>query len=218
VTDLAVFSYETVLAAVSPLEAIERVRDGFVRYAAGEWAMPAKVYLDAPPNGDFRAMPARGADLAILKWVTSFPGNPEAGLPVVMGMICVSSAQDGRPLALVDVRAFLNDVVLFQVRQPFRADALSFLALFARLRGAPFPSGIGFIALAAVIALALLRAARTPAGFALGVAAAFFGFFAYNKQAFCNYYYFVVGALCVCVAASGAAEVRSPERVDPQVE
>ena len=67
--------------------------------------MPPKVYLDAPPNGDFRAMPAMGAGLAILKWVTSFPGNPAAGLPVVMGVICVSSAEDGEPLALIDVRS-----------------------------------------------------------------------------------------------------------------
>jgi alanine dehydrogenase len=63
------------------------------------------VYLDASPYGDFRAMPAKGAGIAILKWVTSFPGNPQAGLPVVMGVICVSSAADGEPLALVDVRA-----------------------------------------------------------------------------------------------------------------
>jgi ornithine cyclodeaminase/alanine dehydrogenase-like protein (mu-crystallin family) len=81
------------------------VRDGFVEYAGSEWQMPPKVYLDASPNGDFRAMPAKGAGLAILKWVTSFPRNPEAGLPVVMGMICVSSAADGESLALVDVRA-----------------------------------------------------------------------------------------------------------------
>ena len=103
--EVLVFSHEAVLEAVSPLEAIERVRDGFVEYAGGKWAMPPKVYLDAAPNGDFRAMPARGAGLAILKWVTSFPGNPAAGLPVVMGVICVSSLADGRPLALIDVRA-----------------------------------------------------------------------------------------------------------------
>ena len=47
----------------------------------------------------------KGGGLAILKWVTSFPGNPARGLPVVMGMICVSSAETGEPLALVDVRA-----------------------------------------------------------------------------------------------------------------
>ena len=103
--ELLVFPQETVLRAIDPAEAIERVRDGFVEYAGNEWQMPPKVYLDAAPNGDFRALPAQGAGIAILKWVTSFPRNPEAGLPVVMGMICVSSAADGEPLALVDVRA-----------------------------------------------------------------------------------------------------------------
>jgi alanine dehydrogenase len=103
--EMLVFPQDLVLQALDPAEAIERVRDGFVEYAGNEWQMPPKVYLDASPNGDFRAMPAKGAGLAILKWVTSFPRNPEAGLPVVMGMICVSSAVDGEPLALVDVRA-----------------------------------------------------------------------------------------------------------------
>ncbi len=99
------FPQEAVLQALEPAEAIERVRDGFVEYAGNEWQMPPKTYLDASPNGDFRAMPAKGAGLAILKWVTSFPRNPEAGLPVVMGVICVSSVSDGQPLALVDVRS-----------------------------------------------------------------------------------------------------------------
>jgi alanine dehydrogenase len=102
---LPVFSQEDVFAAISPSEAIECVREGFVEYAAGQWQMPPKIYLEAPPGGDFRAMPARGGGLAILKWVTSFPRNPQAGLPVVMGMICVSSADDGEPVALVDVRS-----------------------------------------------------------------------------------------------------------------
>ena len=103
--EIPVYDHDTVLRAISPAQAIDVVRDGFVRHAHGEWAMPPKVYLEVPPAGDFRAMPARGAGLAILKWVTSFPGNPERGLPVVMGMIAVSSAEDGHPLALVDVRS-----------------------------------------------------------------------------------------------------------------
>jgi ornithine cyclodeaminase/alanine dehydrogenase-like protein (mu-crystallin family) len=105
VPELLAFDHDAVLSAVTPEEAVGRVREAFVEYAAGEWVMPAKVYLDASPNGDFRAMPAKGAGLAILKWVTSFPGNPAAGLPVVMGIICVSSAVDGEPVALVDVRS-----------------------------------------------------------------------------------------------------------------
>jgi alanine dehydrogenase len=104
-TELAVIGYDAVLAAISPLEAIERVRDGFVRHGHGDWEMPPKVYLEAPPHGDFRAMPAKGSGVAILKWVTSFPRNPDAGRPVVLGVICVSSAETGEPLALVDVGA-----------------------------------------------------------------------------------------------------------------
>jgi ornithine cyclodeaminase/alanine dehydrogenase-like protein (mu-crystallin family) len=102
--EIPVYDYPTVLAAVSPVEAIERVRDGFVHYAHGDWEMPAKVYLQAP-DGDFRAMPAQGGGLAILKWITSFPGNPRRGLPVVQGLVCVSRAETGEPLALIDARA-----------------------------------------------------------------------------------------------------------------
>ena len=57
------------------------MREAFLRFHAGDWVMPAKVYLQSPPYGDFRAMPARGDGLALLKWVTSFPGNPRAGCP-----------------------------------------------------------------------------------------------------------------------------------------
>jgi ornithine cyclodeaminase/alanine dehydrogenase-like protein (mu-crystallin family) len=36
----------------------------------------------SPPRGDFRAMPALGGGFAMLKWISSFPGNPaEHGLP-----------------------------------------------------------------------------------------------------------------------------------------
>lgn len=100
------FDHDTVLSAVSAADAIERVRDAFVRHHDGDWVMPSKVYLEAPEGpGDFRAMPARGGGLAILKWITSFPENSRRGLPVVMGLVCVSDAADGRPLALVDARA-----------------------------------------------------------------------------------------------------------------
>jgi alanine dehydrogenase len=105
VPEIPLFDHGAVLTAVSPHDAIEAVRDGFIRHATGEWTMPAKVYVEAPGGGDFRAMPAQGGGLAILKWVTSFPDNPARGLPVVMGVIVVSSAEDGRPLALVDVGA-----------------------------------------------------------------------------------------------------------------
>jgi ornithine cyclodeaminase/alanine dehydrogenase-like protein (mu-crystallin family) len=105
VPEIAVLDHDAVLGAVSPAEAIERVGEAFVAYRRGEWEMPAKVYLDSPPHGDFRAMPARGAGLALLKWVTSFPGNPARGLPVVAGVVCLSDAVTGQPVMLLDARA-----------------------------------------------------------------------------------------------------------------
>jgi ornithine cyclodeaminase/alanine dehydrogenase-like protein (mu-crystallin family) len=103
--ELPVLNRDAVLAAVSPTAAIAAVRDAFVRHRRGEWVMPAKVYLDSPPHGDFRAMPARGGDLAILKWISSFPGNPERGLPTVIGLLAVSDARTSEPLALLDAGA-----------------------------------------------------------------------------------------------------------------
>ncbi|HWF26199.1 MAG TPA: ornithine cyclodeaminase family protein [Solirubrobacteraceae bacterium] len=102
---IPVLGHDAILAAVSPEEAIERVRDGFLAFHRGEWTMPPKLYLDSVPFGDFRAMPALGGGLALLKWVTSFPGNPARGLPTVTGVICVSDATSGEPLLLLDARS-----------------------------------------------------------------------------------------------------------------
>jgi alanine dehydrogenase len=99
---IPVLDAEAVLAAVSPELAIKRTRLAFERHAAGEWVMPAKVYLDSPPNGDFRAMPARGDGLALLKWVTSFPHNAERGLPAVTGALLLSDAATGELVAIMD--------------------------------------------------------------------------------------------------------------------
>jgi alanine dehydrogenase len=104
-TPLPVLDHDAVLQAVSPPTAIDRVRNGLLRFHAGGWKMPPKVYLESPPFGDFRAMPALGDGLASLKWVTSFPGNPEQGLPTVTGVICLSDAENGEPLMLLDARS-----------------------------------------------------------------------------------------------------------------
>ncbi|HEV2814806.1 MAG TPA: hypothetical protein VGW10_16240 [Solirubrobacteraceae bacterium] len=102
---LPVLDRDAVLAAVSAEAAIDATREAFVHHRRGEWVMPAKVYLESPPHGDFRAMPARGGDLAILKWISSFPSNPARGLPTVIGLLVVSDATTSEPLALMDAGA-----------------------------------------------------------------------------------------------------------------
>jgi alanine dehydrogenase len=99
------FSGADVERAVSPERALEAVRQAFIAYARGEWTMPPKVYVPAYPAGDFRAMPALGSGHALLKWVTSFPGNPVQGLPTVMGLVLLSDATNGTLRAALDAAA-----------------------------------------------------------------------------------------------------------------
>ena len=51
-------------------------------------------------------------------------------------------------------------------------------------------AAVAFVAAAIAVGLSIWRLPRTPAGFASAVAVTFFVFFAFNKQAFCNYYFF----------------------------
>ncbi|HWN22707.1 MAG TPA: ornithine cyclodeaminase family protein [Gaiellaceae bacterium] len=99
------FGARDVEAAVPPQAAYEAVRDGFLAYARGEWTMQPKLYVTNYPAGDFRAMPALGGGHALLKWVTSFPGNPARGLPTVSGLVVLSDAETGVVVALLEAGA-----------------------------------------------------------------------------------------------------------------
>ena len=137
---LPVLNHDSVLAAVSPAAAIDKVREAFMRFRRGEWSMPAKVYLQSPPFGDFRAMPARGDGFVLLKWITSFPGNPARDLPTVMGVICLSDAETGEPLMLLDARSVTalrtGAVAAVATRALARADASSVGIVGCGLHGA----------------------------------------------------------------------------------
>jgi alanine dehydrogenase len=99
------FAARDVLQAVSPADAYSAVRDAFVAHARGEWTMQPKLYVTNYPAGDFRAMPALGGGHALLKWVTSFPGNPARGLPTVTGLVLLSDADTGLLEAVLDAAA-----------------------------------------------------------------------------------------------------------------
>jgi hypothetical protein len=113
------------------------------------------------------------------------------------------------PLALWNLPAFVRSVITLQLYQPFRPDALSYVAWFARNAASHPPTWLALPAVVPAIALALWRAARTPAGFATAVAFVFLIFLVTNKQAFCNYYFFVIGALCCAIAATQPASKES---------
>ena len=99
---IPVFTARHVELAVTPGRALTAVREAFIAHARGEWLMPPKVYVTNYPAGDFRAMPALGGGYALLKWISSFPGNPRDGLPTVNGTVLISDASNGRLRAVMD--------------------------------------------------------------------------------------------------------------------
>lgn len=126
------FAARHVLAALDPSAAVETVREAFVEHARGAWFMPSKVYVPAPPDGDFRAMPAAGAGHAVLKWVTSFPSNPDRGLPTVTGVVLLSDASTGELRALLDAGAVTA----------LRTGAAAVLAAETLARPTPAPAAV----------------------------------------------------------------------------
>lgn len=105
------------------------------------------------------------------------------------------------PLALTALREFVYSVLLLQFYQPLRTDALSFVAVLTR-HGFQVPGWLAFGVLVVVLVLVLWAGVPTPAGFASGIGVAYLCFFAFNKQAFCNYYFFTLAALAVGIAVT----------------
>ena len=67
--------------------------------------MQPKLYVTNYPAGDFRAMPALGGGQRSSSGSSSFPGNPELGLPTVTGLVVLSDAETGVLQAVLDAGA-----------------------------------------------------------------------------------------------------------------
>jgi len=122
------------------------------------------------------------------------------------------------PFFLWSPRGFLADVLLMQMRQPFRLDSLSFMALW-HLRGiVTLPSWTCFVLLGALLLAARLFAERDARGFAGATALAFGFFFATGKQAFVNYYVFALAsgawALALSAPRNAATTAQFPQTVN----
>ncbi len=106
------------------------------------------------------------------------------------------------PFFLWNPHEFIRAVVMWQLVQPFRIDALSYLVwIYKNYNGYKPPIWAPLMAVVPAAAIALKKCARTPAGFAAAVTLINLAFFAFNKQAFCNYYFFVIATGCWAIAA-----------------
>jgi FtsH-binding integral membrane protein len=98
------------------------------------------------------------------------------------------------PLALWNLRSFWADLVLFQVNQPYRPDALS----FAAMKQLPLTWILAAVAVAVVFCLS--KSPRHPAMFAGCFGFAFLIFVYLNKQAFANYYFLISSSFWLAAA------------------
>jgi len=107
------------------------------------------------------------------------------------------------PFLIWNAHEFIRAVFVFQLLQPFRNDALSYLVWIRQnLPGLRVPMWISLVPLVVMIPVCLRRVASSPAGFAAAAALVHLLFFAFNKQAFGNYYYFVIATACWSIAVA----------------
>jgi hypothetical protein len=108
------------------------------------------------------------------------------------------------PLILWDPHAFLRAAVTLQLKQPLREDALSYLLWWywhIDKEQARAMTWLPFVGVTVIIPLCLWLWPRNAGAFAGAVAITYFAFFALNRQAFCNYYFLIIGAVCCAIAA-----------------
>lgn len=83
---------------------VDLVERTYRAMAAGRVEQPPKPGVHPRRDAFLHAMPAylRDDDVAALKWVAGYPGNPARGLPTISGLVVVNDADTGLPQAVMD--------------------------------------------------------------------------------------------------------------------
>lgn len=114
------------------------------------------------------------------------------------------------PFFFWDPGAFIQSVVVFQSKQPFRADALSVMAWLVQRGGPMLPLNLCFGLAGAAAGLSAWKSEKSPSAFSAALAFTLLFFFFFAKQAFTNYYYLIL--TCLCAAAGAALSASSAPR------
>lgn len=104
------------------------------------------------------------------------------------------------PFLIWDPAALFNSTVRFLAVQPYRPGSLTFLSLLP-VESTAAASVVAFALLLVSVSLVALRGHRGPAGLAAAIGFVLLVFFAFGKQGAINYYFLVIGAFCVAIAA-----------------
>ena len=94
-------------------EIVGRMREAVTAWSRGECDMPMPMHLGIAEAGaevHMKASYRRGGKYFALKIAATFPGNLARGLPVGNGMMLLSSAETGEPVAFLADGGHLTDV------------------------------------------------------------------------------------------------------------
>jgi hypothetical protein len=105
------------------------------------------------------------------------------------------------PLVLWGSRVYWHNVYAMQFTAPIRPDALSIPTYWFTWHGSEMPKWLHKGVPLLLATLVVLRAPRTPSGFAWCGSVLYLIFFLF-RQGFCNYYYLVIGLLALAIAAA----------------
>jgi ornithine cyclodeaminase/alanine dehydrogenase-like protein (mu-crystallin family) len=85
-------------------EVIQVVEEAFREKAEGRVEVPPKPGIHPKKDAFIHSMPAYISTMgaAGVKWVSGFPGNPERGLPYILGLLILNDPETGVPICVMD--------------------------------------------------------------------------------------------------------------------
>jgi ornithine cyclodeaminase/alanine dehydrogenase-like protein (mu-crystallin family) len=91
-------------AGLTGVEVIEILDAAFRAKRSGAVEMPPKIGVHPRDDAFIHAMPAylSSTDAVGIKWVAGYPDNQLLGLPYIHGLLVLTDAATGRPLAVMD--------------------------------------------------------------------------------------------------------------------
>jgi ornithine cyclodeaminase len=105
---MRVVELEAIRRAVDFGDAVGRMRDALIAHSAGLCDTPMPMHLDIPPRAEvhIKSSYRRGGEYFALKIAGTFPGGESTSA----GMMLLSSAETGQPVAFLADSGYLTDV------------------------------------------------------------------------------------------------------------